>query len=68
MLIVHLFLAMHTLIYVSVSLPPGVRGWLPLLLVALPGFFVYLFPKSVKVTSEKLQVTSETSVEMVFFK
>ena len=32
-------LAMHTLICVTFSLPPGVGGWLRLLLVALPGLF-----------------------------
>ena len=32
-------LAMHTLICVTFSLPPGIRGWLRLLLVALPGSF-----------------------------
>ena len=30
---------MHTLICVTFSLPAGVRGWLRLLLVALPGIF-----------------------------
>ena len=43
MLIVHLFLAILTLICVTLSLPPGVRGWLRLLLVALPGFFFLPF-------------------------
>ena len=32
-------LAMHTLIGVTFLLPPGVRGWPRLLLVALPGLF-----------------------------
>ena len=32
-------LAMHTLICVTFSLSPGVRDWLRLLLVALPGLF-----------------------------
>ena len=36
-------LAMHTLIRVTFSLPPGVRGWLRLLLVALPGLFCLPF-------------------------
>ena len=36
-------LAMHTLICVTFSLPPGVRGWLRLLLVALPGLFCLPF-------------------------
>ena len=38
-------LAMHTLIYVTFSLPPGVGlgGWLRLLLVALPGHFCLPF-------------------------
>ena len=36
-------LAMHTLIWVTFSLPPGVRGWLRLLLVALPGLFCLPF-------------------------
>ena len=34
---------MHTLIYVTFSLPPGVGGWLRLLLVALPGLFCLPF-------------------------
>ena len=34
---------MHTLICVTSSLPPGVRGWLRLLLVALPGLFCVSF-------------------------
>ena len=34
---------MHTLICVTFSLPPGVSGWLRLLLVALPGLSVYSF-------------------------
>ena len=38
-------LAMHTLICVTFSLPPGVRGWLRLLLVALPGRFYLPFYK-----------------------
>ena len=42
MLFVHL-LAMHTLICVPFSLPPGVGGWLRLLLVALPGLFCLPF-------------------------
>ena len=36
-------LAMHTLIYVTFSLPPGVGGWLRLLLVAFPGLFCLPF-------------------------
>ena len=36
-------LAMHTLICVTFSLPPGVGGWLRLLLVALPGLFCLPF-------------------------
>ena len=36
-------LAMHTLICVTFSLPPGVRCWLRLLLVALPGLFCLPF-------------------------
>ena len=36
-------LAMHTLICVTVSLPPGISGWLRLLLVALPGLFCLPF-------------------------
>ena len=43
MLIMHLFVTMHTLICVTFSLPPGVRGWLRLLLVALPGLFCLPF-------------------------
>ena len=36
-------LAMHTLICDTFSLPPGVRGWLRLLLVAPPGLFCLQF-------------------------
>ena len=36
-------LAMHTLICVTFSLPPGVGGWLRLLLVALHGLFCLPF-------------------------
>ena len=36
-------LAMHTLICVAFSLPPGVGGWLRLLLVAIPGLFCLPF-------------------------
>ena len=36
-------LAMHTLIFVTFSLPPGVGVWLRLLLVALPGLFCLPF-------------------------
>ena len=36
-------LAMHTLICVTFSLPPGVRGWLRFLLMALPGLFYLPF-------------------------
>ena len=36
-------LTMHTLICVTFSLPPGVRGWLRLLLVALPALFCTFF-------------------------
>ena len=36
-------LAMHKLICVTFSLPPGVRGWLHLLLVALPALFYLPF-------------------------
>ena len=35
--------AMHKLICVTFSLPPGVRGWLRFLLVALPGLFCLPF-------------------------
>ena len=42
-LIVHFLLAMHTLICVTFSLPPGVGGWLRLLLVAFPGPFCLPF-------------------------
>ena len=34
---------MHKLICVTFSLPPGVGGWLRLLLVALPGLFCLPF-------------------------
>ena len=43
MLIVQLLLAMHTLNSVTFSLPPGVLGWLRLLLVALSGLFCLTF-------------------------
>ena len=36
-------LAMHTLICVRFSFPPGVGGWLRCLLVVLPGLFCLLF-------------------------
>ena len=36
-------LAMHMLICVTFSLPPGVWGWLRLLLVTLPGLFCLPF-------------------------
>ena len=36
-------LAMRTLICATFSLPPGVGGWLRLLLEALPGVSLYLF-------------------------
>ena len=36
-------LAVHTLICVTFSLPPGVGGWLRPLLVARPGLFCLLF-------------------------
>ena len=36
-------LAMHTLICITFSLPPGVGGWLRLLLVALPVLFYLPF-------------------------
>ena len=42
-LIVHLFVGCATLICVTFSLPPGVRGWLRLLPVALPGLFYLHF-------------------------
>ena len=42
LLIVHLF-AMHTLVCVTFSLPPGVGDWQQLLLTALPGLFCLTF-------------------------
>ena len=36
-LVVRLFVAVRALVCVTFSLPPGVGGWLRLLLVALPG-------------------------------
>ena len=36
-------LAVHTLICVTFSLPPGVGGWLRLLLVPFPDLSVYFF-------------------------
>ena len=49
-------LAMHTLICVTFSLPPGVGGWLRLLLVALPDFSIYFFFKAIglKVPAKKM--------------
>ena len=45
---------MHTLISVTFSLPPGDRGWLRLLLVALPGLFcLHFFRKSLHRKSAK---------------
>ena len=41
--IINCLLAMHTLICITFSLPPGVRGWLQILLVALPGLFCLPF-------------------------
>ena len=38
-----LFTFMHTLICVTFSLPPGIGGWLRLLLVDLPGLFCLPF-------------------------
>ena len=40
--------AMHAIICVTCSLPPGVRGWLRLLLVSLPGLFCLSFWFDVK--------------------
>ena len=39
MLIVHLFVSYAHVNLVTFSLPPGVEGWVRLLLVALPGLF-----------------------------
>ena len=39
MLVVHLFVSYAHVNLCHFSLPPGVRGWLRLLLVALPGLF-----------------------------
>ena len=36
-------LAMHTLICVTFSLPPGVGSWLQFLLVALPGLYLLAY-------------------------
>ena len=36
-------LVMHTLICVTLSLPPGARGWLRLLLLVFPGLFCLPF-------------------------
>ena len=46
---------MHTLFCVIVSLPLGIRGWLRLLLVTLPGHSVYLFDirQNVDITDEE---------------
>ena len=43
MLIVHLFVSYAHVDLCIFSLPPGVRGWQRLLLVALPGLFCLLF-------------------------
>ena len=43
MLIVHLFVSYAHVNLFHFSLPPGVRGWLRLLLVALPGHFCLPF-------------------------
>ena len=45
MLIVHLFVSYS---HVNLCLPPGVGGWLRLLLVALPGLFYLPFVTEVK--------------------
>ena len=39
MLLVHLFVYLYALLNVLFSLPLGVRGWLRLMIVALPGLF-----------------------------
>ena len=52
MCIVHCLLGMHTLICVTFSLPPGVRGWLRLLLVALFGLFCLPFYTSINFMSK----------------
>ena len=43
MLIVHLFVSYAHVTLCHFSLPPGVGGWLRLLLVALPGLFCLPF-------------------------
>ena len=47
MLIVHLFVSYAHVSLCLFSFPPGVRGWLRFLLVALPGLFylLYIFSK-----------------------
>ena len=58
---VHLFVSYAKLICVTFSLPPGVRAWMRLLLVVLPGHFSlpfcleiprYYIPNEIKVTSQ----------------
>ena len=52
-------LAMHTLICVTFSLPPSVRGWLRFLLVALPGLFCLPFYTKRRSRDRKTDETEE---------
>ena len=56
-------LAMHTLICVTFSLPPGVGGWLRLLLVALPGLFC--LPFCPPMSPDYLSTADLSTAEMV---
>ena len=55
---------MHTLICVTFSLPPGVGGWLRLLLVVLPVFFFFsVYPFYIVVSKsvlEKVHISIKT--------
>ena len=55
-------LAMHTLICVTFSFPPGVGGWLRLLLVALPRLF--FLPSFLIVWSHSLIVRTQMSYKI----
>ena len=63
MLVVHLFVSYVHANRVTFSLPPGVRGWLRLLLVVLPGLFCW--PFSIFLEFCPLQLISEIIVSTV---
>ena len=54
--------ALHTLICVTFSLPPGVGGWLQLLLVALPGLYYLPFLFWVTLDNDQRTLTSGTYI------